>query len=273
MVEQRVDSKEGSPISVKELVRSFQTPDGGTLDVLKDLTFEVDRGALVSLVGPSGCGKSTLLNLIAGIDACTSGEIRIDAQRVGEESNARALGFVFQQPLLLNWRTVRRNVGLSLEETSLSKQEREARVKYYIELTGLGGYEDFYPHQISGGMQHRAALARALAIDPVILLMDEPFSGLDAMTAQRMREELLRIWQETGKTILFVTHDISEAVFLSQRVLIMSPKPAHIFATVPIEAPYPRQLGDDHLFEKDKEIRRRFFSMESALGAQEKPSG
>ena len=185
----------------------------------------------MSIVGPSGCGKSTLLNLVAGIDTPTTGEVRSDG----------VVGFVFQRPRLLDWRTVRQNVELPLEESELSKAERRARVERYLELVGLDGYQDYFPQQISGGMQQRVAMARALAIHPSILVMDEPFSGLDAITAERMREELVRIWQETKKTVLFVTHDIGEAVFLSQRVFIMTAKPARLHASVSVDIPYPRR--------------------------------
>ena len=238
-------------IVVENLGRSFPSPDGTTLQVLQDLSFEVPRGGLVSIVGPSGCGKSTLLNLVAGIDTPTTGAVRTDG----------AVGFVFQKPRLLDWRTVRQNVELPLEELELSKADRRARVGRYLELVGLDGYQDYFPHQISGGMQQRVAMARALAIHPSILVMDEPFSGLDAITAERMREELVRIWQETNKTVLFVTHDIGEAVFLSQRVFIITAKPARIHASVSVDLPYPRRLEDECVFEKDKELRRLFFAM------------
>ena len=212
-------------IVVEKLGRSFPSPDGTTLQVLEDLSFDVPRGGLVSIVGPSGCGKSTLLNLVAGIDTPTTGEVRTDG----------AVGFVFQTPRLLDWRTVRHNVELLLEELELSKPDRRARVERYLELVGLDGYQDYFPHQISGGMQQRVAMARALAIHPSILVMDEPFSGLDAITAERMREELVRIWQETKKTVLFVTHDIGEAVFLSQRVFILTNQPARVHASVAVD--------------------------------------
>jgi len=245
---------EEASIVVDGLGRSFVTPEAGPLVVLDNLSFAVSKGAMVSIVGPSGCGKSTLLNLVAGIDTPTTGEVRTGG----------TVGFVFQKPRLLDWRTVRQNIELPLEETPLSRAERRDRVERYIELVGLGSYRDYFPRQISGGMQQRVAMARALAIHPSILVMDEPFSGLDAITAQRLREELIRIWQETSKTILFVTHDIGEAVFLSQRVYIMTAKPACIYGTVDIELSYPRRLDDERIFEKDKELRRLFFSMEDA---------
>lgn len=238
-------------IVVENLGHAFPSPDGTPLQVLEAVSFEVSRGGLVSIVGPSGCGKSTLLNLIAGIEKPARGEIRTDG----------AVGFVFQRPRLLDWRTVRQNVELPLEETALSKQDRRRRVGEYLELVGLTGFEDYFPRQISGGMQQRVAIARALAIHPAILVMDEPFANLDAITAQRMREELVRIWQQTEKTVLFVTHDISEAAFLSQRVVIMTPKPARVLDTVAVELPYPRNLDDERVFERDREIRRLFFSM------------
>lgn len=238
-------------IVVENLGHAFPSPDGTPLQVLESVSFEVSRGGLVSIVGPSGCGKSTLLNLVAGIDAPTTGEIRTDG----------AVGFVFQKPRLLDWRTARQNVELPLEGTTLSREDRRHRGEEYLQLVGLDGYEDYYPRQISGGMQQRVAIARALAIHPSILVMDEPFASLDAITAQRMREEVIRIWQETKKTVLFVTHDISEAAFLSQRVVILTPKPARVLDTVEVDLPYPRHLEDERVFEKDREIRRLFFSM------------
>jgi NitT/TauT family transport system ATP-binding protein len=241
-------------IVVEHLTRSFARPKGERLEVLHDLSFQVRTGGLVSILGPSGCGKSTLLNILAGLDGSDEGRVSLQGERVG---------FVFQKPRLLDWRTVRRNVELALEEMNLSKTEMRSRAERYLHLTGLQGYEDYYPRQVSGGMQQRIAIARALAVHSPILLMDEPFSGLDAITAERMREELIRIWQETGKTILFVTHDISEAAFLSQQVLFMTAKPASIHTTATIDLPYPRRRDDERIFAHDRELRRRFHAMVS----------
>lgn len=229
-------------ISLRDVGKEFRLPSGERLKVLDRISFEIAGGTFNCVVGPSGCGKSTLLGLIAGIDQPTSGNISVGA-------NSPHVGFVFQQPRLLNWRTVAGNVALPLEDKPLSKAERLDRARHFLKVVGLAGYEDYYPMQLSGGMQQRAAIARALAIDPDVLLMDEPFSGLDEWTARNLREELTRIWQETGKTVVFVTHSIGEAIFLSQQVLIVTPKPATILRSVPITLDYPRRYEDVRLFE------------------------
>jgi len=207
-----------------------------------------------SLLGPSGCGKSTILNLIAKLDRHTSGDILV---------NGNKIGFVFQQPRLLNWRTVTDNVALPLERDNSDKRGRRELAVKYLDLVGLSGFENYYPLQLSGGMQQRVAIARALVIDPDILLMDEPFSGLDEFTARKLRQELIRIWRETGKTIVFVTHSISEAVFLSEQILIVSQKPATIFKRVTVDVPYPREYGDLRLFEIETSLTRDFLEMNS----------
>lgn len=229
-------------ITLRDVAKEYRLPNGDRLKVLDRITFEIAGGTFNSVVGPSGCGKSTLLGLIAGLDQPTSGNISVGAKRPH-------VGFVFQQPRLLNWRTVANNVALPLEHMSLSKAERLERAHHNLKLVGLAGYENYYPLQLSGGMQQRAAIARALAIDPDVLLMDEPFSGLDEWTARNLREELTRIWQETRKTVVFVTHSIGEAIFLSQQVLIVTPKPATILRSVPIDLTYPRHYDDVKLFE------------------------
>jgi ABC-type nitrate/sulfonate/bicarbonate transport system ATPase subunit len=229
-------------ITLRDVAKEYRLPNGDRLKVLDRITFEIAGGTFNSVVGPSGCGKSTLLGLIAGLDQPTSGDISVGAKRPH-------VGFVFQQPRLLNWRTVTHNVALPLEHAKLSKAERLDRTHHYLKLVGLAGYENYYPLQLSGGMQQRAAIARALAIDPDILLMDEPFSGLDEWTARNLREELTRIWQETRKTVVFVTHSIGEAIFLSQQILIVTPKPATILRSVPIDLTYPRHYEDVKLFE------------------------
>jgi NitT/TauT family transport system ATP-binding protein len=239
-------------IKLINVAKEHKVAGGQLLRVLDDISFELADRSFTSILGPSGCGKSTILNLIAGLDHHSSGQISIDGSRVG---------FVFQQPRLLNWRTVLDNVVLPLEETREKNESRFLAGKF-LNLVGLAGHENYYPLQLSGGMQQRVSIARALAIDPDILLMDEPFSGLDEITARKLRNELIRIWQETGKTILFVTHSISEAVFLSQQILIVSPKPARIFKRMTIELPYPREYGDARLFETETLLTKEFLRMD-----------
>lgn len=244
-------------IELDLLSKAFPSPDGTRLEVLDALSFSVERGDFVSIVGPSGCGKTTLLHLVAGLEKPSSGEIRVNGFGVG----GAAVGLVFQQPRLLGWRTVARNVALPLEREKLSRSERTARVERILEVVRLSGYQAYYPRQLSGGMLQRVALARALVMEPEILLMDEPFRSLDALTAQKMREEVVRIWREAESTVLFVTHDVGEAVFLSRRVMVVSPKPARIVRTFPVEIGYPRDPDDDRLLRIEKELRR------SLLGA------
>jgi NitT/TauT family transport system ATP-binding protein len=249
-------------IKLERVSKEFLMPNGHPLRVLDNVSFEVAHQTFSSILGPSGCGKSTILNLIAGVDRHTTGQISINGIPVGRHADRPRIGFVFQQPRLLNWRTVTENVELPIEQAIADKKAREDLARKYLGIVGLSGYENYYPLQLSGGMQQRAAIARALVIEPDILLMDEPFSGLDELTARKMRRELMRIWQETGKTILFVTHSISESVFLSQQILIVSRKPATIFKQLTIDIPYPRQYGDKHLFEIETNLTREFLEME-----------
>ncbi len=241
-------------IALKEVRKEYLQPNGERLRVLENITFEIARGMFSSLLGPSGCGKSTILNLIAKLDRHTSGDISVNGDKIG---------FVFQQPRLLNWRTVTDNVALPLERDNSDKRGRREIAVKYLGLVGLSGFENYYPLQLSGGMQQRVAIARALVIDPDILLMDEPFSGLDEFTARKLRQELIRIWRGTGKTIVFVTHSISEAVFLSEQILIVSQKPATIFKRVTVDVPYPREYGDLRLFEIETSLTRDFLEMNS----------
>ena len=241
-------------ITLRDVSKEYVLPGGERLRVLDKISFEIAGGSFNSIVGPSGCGKSTILNLIAGLDQHTSGNIRVEGKP--------KIGFVFQTPRLLNWRTIADNVALPLESQPMDAGSRREMSRRYLELVGLQGFEEYYPLKLSGGMQQRAAIARALVIEPDILLMDEPFSGLDEWTARKMRQELMRIWLETGKTIVFVTHSIREAIFLSQQILIVSPKPATVFKTVTLEMPYPREYDDRQLFEMETALTREFLSME-----------
>ncbi len=256
----RSSSTSVGAIKLNNVTKEFSLADGKRLRVLENICFEAADRSFTSILGPSGCGKSTILNLIAGLDNHSSGEISIDGNRIG---------FVFQQPRLLNWRTVADNVILPLEQQSFDRETMRSLAQKYLTLVGLAGYENYYPLQLSGGMQQRVSIARALAIDPDFLLMDEPFSGLDEITARKLRLELIRIWQETGKTILFVTHSISESVFLSQQILIVSAKPATIFKRLTIDLPYPREYGDLRLFEIETALTRDFLGMGSPLSPEE----
>ena len=201
------------------------------VQALRDLSLEIGRGQFVSIVGPSGCGKSTFLRLVAGLDEPTSGELRVEGH------DPLGLAFVFQDATLLPWRSVAHNITLPLE---LRREDADERVAQTLELVGLTDFAAAYPAQLSGGMRMRVSIARALVTRPQILLLDEPFGALDEITRQRLNEELLRLWQEDRWTGLFVTHNVSEAVFLSQRVLVMSARPGRILADIPIPFPYPR---------------------------------
>jgi NitT/TauT family transport system ATP-binding protein len=208
---------------------------------ISDATFDVLPGDLVALVGPSGCGKSTLLKVLAGLHPHDGGELRMGSATHPFDPS-RDVGMVFQAPLLLNWRRVLENVLLPAEILGLPAAQSRKRARDLLALVGLAGYEEKYPYELSGGMQQRAAIARALVHDPKLVLMDEPFGALDALTREKMNLELLRIWKESGKTIVFVTHGISEAVFLGTRVVVLTAGPARMADNFRVELPYPRTL-------------------------------
>ncbi len=208
---------------------------------ISDATFDVAPGELVSLVGPSGCGKTTLLKILAGLQQQDSGEVRIGSD-THPFNPSRDIGMVFQQALLLKWRRVLDNVMLPAEILGLPVKESRERARELLAMVGLSGSEDKYPYELSGGMQQRAAIARALVHDPKLILMDEPFGALDALTREKMNIELLNIWKKSGKTILFVTHGISEAVFLGTRVVVFTAGPARMADNFQIELPEPRTL-------------------------------
>jgi NitT/TauT family transport system ATP-binding protein len=208
---------------------------------ISEATFDVEAGELVSLVGPSGCGKTTLLKILAGLNPFDSGDLRIGTASQSFDPS-RDIGMVFQQPLLLKWRRVIDNVLLPAEILGLPMAESRERARDLLALVGLKGSEDKYPYELSGGMQQRAAIARALVHDPKLILMDEPFGALDALTREKMNLELLRIWSEARKTILFVTHGISEAVFLGTRVVVFTAGPARMADNFVVDLPHPRTL-------------------------------
>ena len=211
---------------------------GERVHALDDCSFTVADGEIVALIGSSGCGKTTLLKIIHGLIPADTGSIRVGGQEVRGPGHDR--GMVFQHVGLLPWRTVLENVEFGLEIKRVPKKERRAIAERFIAIVGLQGFEHRHPHQLSGGMRQRVGLARALAIDPAVLLMDEPFGALDAQTKELLQAELLRIQAATGKTIVFVTHDLDEAVYLADRVVVMSPRPGRIREIVPIEIPRPR---------------------------------
>ncbi len=255
-------------IVVSNLTKHFVLKDQSRLDVIGGLSFEMEEGEFLSILGPSGCGKSTLLSILAGIEAPSGGGIQVGGRALAPGNNGIRLGFVFQQPRLLNWRSIRDNIRLPLEHGTAPREEQLHIAQRYLELARLKGFENYFPLQLSGGMQQRAAIARALAIEPEVLLMDEPFSSLDELTARKMRAELIRIWRETGKTIIFVTHDIFEAVYLSQKLLVVTERPARAYDRIDVDVGYPRDYDDDRLFEIAKKVSRLFLQMEANDAAE-----
>jgi NitT/TauT family transport system ATP-binding protein len=258
-------------VSAPELVvavRGVSKAFASGVVALESIDLEVRRGDFVSLIGPSGCGKSTLLRIIGDITEPTSGEVTVNGKPARKAREDRDYGIVFQAPVLFDWRTVERNIALPLEMQGWDRGRRQARIAEMLELVELSGFEKHYPWQLSGGMQQRVSIARALAFSPALLLMDEPFGALDEMTRERLNLELLRIWDETGSSVVFVTHSISEAVFLSTRVVVMTPRPGRISAIVEIDLPYPRTQEtreDARFFELVTEVREALH----ATGADE----
>ena len=246
-------------ITVEELTKSFAAPDGDREIVVIDrVSLSVEEGSFATIVGPSGCGKSTLLNIIAGIESHGSGSVRV-FPRSGSAKAQPRIGYVFQSPRLLNWLTVEGNLRFALEAQGIPRERWRELVVKHLDLVGLAGQERNYPLNLSGGMQQRVAIARALAIEPDVLLMDEPFSHLDAITARKMRFDLMDILARARPTILFVTHDLAEAVFLSDQIYMMSTRPARIFQRVPIDVPRPRKPEDAAIFDLEKALVREFF--------------
>ena len=212
---------------IRGLSLTYEAADGPVY-ALSDVDLQVDEGEFVSFIGPSGCGKTTLLRVIADLEQPNSGHIHVNGVSPGEARLRREYGFVFQAPALYPWRTIRKNVELPLEIFGLSKTERRERSDKQLDLVNLTGFENKFPWQLSGGMQQRASIARALSFDPKLLLMDEPFGALDEIVRDHLNEQLLQLWRKTGKTVLFVTHSIPEAAFLSTKIVVMSPRPGRI---------------------------------------------
>ena len=216
--------------------------EGGVVRALENVSFDVTDGEFVCIVGPSGCGKTTLFRIIAGLDDATDGEVYLGGDRV--DGPTPDMGVVFQEYHLFPWRTVRGNVAFGLEKGDVPKPDRQQRVEELVELVGLAGFEDSYPKALSGGMKQRVAIARALAADPALLLMDEPFGAVDAQTREMLQTELLEIWAATGKTVLFVTHDVEEAVKLADRIVVMGKEPGRVDEVVDVDLSRPRTRSD-----------------------------
>ncbi|MCG7583300.1 ABC transporter ATP-binding protein [Mycolicibacterium sp. OfavD-34-C] len=213
-----------------------------TVTALEDIDLRVADGEFVAIAGPSGCGKSTLLKVVAGLTDASSGDVRLRGTRV--QGPQREIGYVFQRAALLEWRSVRKNILLQAEMRGMPRQVAQQRCDQLIEMTGLTGFEQALPHELSGGMQQRVSLCRALLHQPRVLLMDEPFGALDALTREKMNVELHRIWRETGTTVVLVTHSVAEAVYLANRVVVMSPRPGRIIETLDVDLPAERDYGE-----------------------------
>ncbi|OPJ59150.1 ABC transporter ATP-binding protein [Clostridium chromiireducens] len=230
-------------IKIEDLSMVYQDKNGGEpVTALKNVNLEIKEGEFISLLGPSGCGKTTLLRIIADLLQPSSGKVTVRGQSPREVRLQKKYGIVFQNPVLYDWRTVRRNVCMPMELLGMKKQDRTAKVTEMLDLVGLTNFGKHYPYELSGGMQQRVGIARALAINPEILLMDEPFSALDEFTREKLHEDLLEIWTKTKKTVVFVTHNISEAVFLSDKVVVLSPHPGRVSAVIDIDIPRPRNM-------------------------------
>jgi NitT/TauT family transport system ATP-binding protein len=234
-------------VVVDRVSKTYPDRRGAAVTALSGVSVVAESEEFVALLGPSGCGKSTLLNLVAGLVMPTEGRVYFEGRRA---PNRPITAMVFQEFALFPWRTVQGNVEFGLEETSLDAVARAVRARELVTLTGLAGFETKYPHQLSGGMRQRVGIARALAVDPAVLLMDEPFSALDAQTRQLMQEELLGIWERGRKTILYVTHNIAEAVYMADRVIVLSRRPGRVLAEVPVGLGRPRtaKMAGDALF-------------------------
>ncbi len=227
-------------IRATDLNKVYRTREGAPIHALQDAAFEIVEGQFVTVVGPSGCGKTTVLKILAGILSPTSGEVTLSGRPIRGPS--REVGVVFQAPVLLPWRNVLSNVLVPIEIQKRDRAVYGQHAMQYLDLVGLAGFENKYPKELSGGMQQRVGIARALVHDPALLLMDEPFGALDAMTREHMNLELLRIWHESRKTVLLVTHSIPEAIFLADRVIVMTPRPGRISEILDIDLPRPRTL-------------------------------
>jgi len=243
-----------SVVEISGVTKEFK---GGTV-ALQEIDLEIEQGEFVSLIGPSGCGKSTLLRIIGDLVEPTKGAAVVNGKPARQARRDHDYGIVFQDAVLYDWRTVAKNVALPLELAGWDRERRSKRVEEMLDLVELRGFGDHHPWQLSGGMQQRVAIARALSFDPPLLLMDEPFGALDEMTRERLNGELLGIWEASRSTVVFVTHSIAEAVFLSTRVVVMSPRPGRISKMIPVDLPQPRTTAtreEPRFFELATEVR------------------
>ena len=253
-----------SYISVKNLEKEYITSTGEIVHALSDINLDIFEGEFITVVGPSGCGKSTLLKILSGLLAKTSGVATLNNTAI--EGPRNDVGIVFQDPVLLLWRTVLQNTLLPSEILNLDSEVTIKRAKELINLVGLDGFEDKFPHELSGGMKQRNSIIRALIHDPSLLLMDEPFGALDAMTREQMNLELQRIWLESKKTVFFITHSIPEAVFLGDRIVVMTARPGKIAEIIPVDIPRPRDLktmGDPEFVSLTQRIRSLLYAESS----------
>lgn len=240
-------------IEIRNVKKVFPIKNS-SIEVLKNVDLKIADGEIVSIVGGSGCGKSTLLRIISGLDKATDGEVIIDGKKV-DGSSKKDIGVVFQEPRLFPWSTVEKNIEFGITD-KLTKEEKKERVKYYIDLVGLAGFENALPHQLSGGMQQRVNIARSLINEPKALLLDEPFGALDAFTKINLQNEVLKIWEQKKTTLIIVTHDIDEAIYMGNRVVVMSSKPGVVKKEIPVELPRKRnRTGTDFAY-----IRRKIFA-------------
>ena len=241
-------------LELNDVTVSFQSPDGSRMTALRDMSLSVEQGELVALVGPSGCGKSTALNVLAGQVRPVSGQVRLAGEPV--KGVSPSVGYISQADTLLPWRTVLDNVALAMELRGVEKRERREAARGLMARMGLSGFEDNYPRELSGGLKKRAAIARVLAVDPAILMMDEPFGPLDALTKEKLQDEILALWESTGCTILYVTHDLTEAITLADRVVLMSARPGRVVREYPIDLPRPRRVMDVKFSPRFVELER-----------------
>lgn len=225
-------------LEIRDLNQSFSKDDGSSLVVLDHVTFDVSDKEFVCILGSSGCGKTTLLRLIAGLDTAQAGSIFLDGEEI--RGTSPKVGMVFQEYSLFPWRTVIDNIAFGLEMQGIAKDERYRIAEQYLKLVNLAQFRDSYPSELSGGMRQRVAVVRALALDPVLLLMDEPFGALDAQTRNILQKELLDVWEATKKTVIFITHSVDEAVYLADRIIVLTPRPGRICQMFPIDLPRPR---------------------------------